>query len=100
MQCIQCKRPFDLEKDRIVSISGSIMGDENIETYFLCPVCDVYTLTIYWDSFTGGEAERLLGPLARQEGDEKVALIQRCPKPWSKRCRCDAHRKYFNDSLD
>lgn len=76
------------------------MGDENIENWFLCPDCGFYTLSSYWDSFSGSESERLLGPIAKQEGDERVALIRQCPKPWSKRCRCDAHLKYFDGRLD
>lgn len=27
-------------------------------------------------------------------------LIGDCACPWDKKCRCDAHRRYFNDTLD
>ncbi len=98
MQCIRCDRPF-LDEERIASISGSILGDECTDAYFLCPVCGVYTVATWWDNFTGIETESAAGR-SRQEGDERVELIKRCSEPWNKKCRCEAHRKYFNDTLD
>jgi hypothetical protein len=98
-QCIECKRPF-LSEDRIASISGSIMGDEHTDSYFHCPECGVYTVVSWWDNFTGVETMRLSGPLSKQYVDEKVDLIGKCSRPWDKKCRCDAHREYFNDALD
>jgi len=47
-----------------------------------------------WDNFTGEE------PLPEQQGNERVYLIKNCSDPWDKKCRCEAHRKYFNDTLD
>lgn len=99
MQCIQCKRLF-LNEEQIASISGSIMGDEHTDAYFLCPVCGVYTVASWWDDFTGVESETVSGPKSRQEGDARVELIRQCSEPWDKKCRCEAHRKYFNDTLD
>jgi hypothetical protein len=94
-----CSREF-LQEERIASISGSIMGDEYTDSYFLCPVCGVYTVAMWRDSFTGAETMRLSGPTARREGDERVDLVRKCSRPWDKKCRCDAHRIYFNDTLD
>ena len=99
MECIQCKRPFSPEKP-IASISGSIMGDEHTDAYFLCPVCGVYTVVSWWDNFTGDETMSLSGPLSKQEGDERVELIRQCSEPWDKKCRCEAHLAYFNGTLD
>jgi hypothetical protein len=99
MQCIQCNRPF-LEEDRVASISGSIMGDEHTDAYFLCPVCGVYTVGSCWDNFTGVESESFSGPESKQEVDARVELIKQCSEPWDKKCRCEAHRRYFNDTLD
>ena len=99
MHCIQCKRPF-LNEERVASISGSIMGDEHPDAYFLCPACGVYTVVSWWDDFTGVESESLSGPRSKQEGDERVELIGRCSRPWDKKCHCEAHRRYFNDTLD
>jgi hypothetical protein len=99
MQCIRCRREFRGE-DRSASISGSIMGDEHTDAYFLCPVCDTYTVVSWWDNFTGVESEQRSGLLSRQEGDKLVALIRQCSEPWDKKCRCAAHRRYFNDTLD
>lgn len=99
MQCIQCNRPFLIE-ERVVSISGSIMGDEHTDSYFLCPMCGVYTVVSWWDDFTGVESVDVSGPRSKQEGDETIALIRQCSRPWDKKCRCAAHRRYFNDTLD
>jgi len=99
MQCIQCNRPF-LNEERIASISGSIMGDEHTDSYFLCPVCGVYTVVSWWDDFTGIESVNQSGPRSKQEGDETIELIGQCTRPWDKKCRCEAHRAYFHDTLD
>lgn len=99
MQCKQCDRAF-LNEERIASISGSIMGDEVTDSYFLCPVCDVYTIAQWWDNFTGEETLSLVGPLPKQAGNERIALIGTCLRPWDKKCRCEAHREYFNNTLD
>jgi hypothetical protein len=82
------------------SISGGIMGDEQIDTYFLCPSCGVYTVEVCDDRFCGEETVTRRGPLSKKAGDARVALIQRCPEPWDKKCRCAAHREYFGESLD
>jgi hypothetical protein len=99
MECIQCKRVF-LNGERIASISGSIMGDEHTDSYFLCPVCGVYTVVSWWDNFTGVETMNLSGPLSKQEGDARVELIRKCSRPWDKKCRCEAHCTYFHGTLD
>ncbi len=102
IRCAQCGR--DLGEpgtgDRKASISGGIMGDEYIESYFLCPECGVYTVEVYHDRFLGEESASVHGPVGRAEGDAKVALIRQCSRPWDKKCRCKAHREYFGASLD
>lgn len=99
MRCMQCKRPF-IAGERIASMSGSIMGDEHTDSYFLCPVCDVYTVESWRDDFTGLETVNCSGPVARKTGDARVELIRKCSRPWDKKCRCDAHRAYFGGGLD
>jgi len=99
MECINCKRRF-LEEDRMVSISGSIMGDEHTDTFYYCPDCQVYTIKSYWDNFTGTESETVRGPLTKTDGDQRISVIRECDRPWDKKCRCKAHRAYFNDTLD
>ena len=99
MDCIQCGRSF-AEEDRIAAISGSIMGDEHTDVYYLCPVCRVYTVAKWWDNFTGVESMELDGPLSEAEGNARVEIIERCARPWNKKCRCKAHCEYFNDTLD
>ncbi len=99
MRCSQCGRPLKSE-DRAASISGSIMGDEHTDAYFLCSVCDVYTVFRWWDNFTGVETASSSGPVSRQEGDGQVDIIRRCDRSWDKKCRCEWHRSYFGGSLD
>jgi hypothetical protein len=101
IQCAKCSRELSGEEGgRVASISGGIMGDECVETYYFCKPCGVYTVEVYWDCFMGGEEVSLRGPLPKDKGDEKIRLIGECSEPWDKKCRCDAHRAYFGDSLD
>ncbi|MFH1707004.1 MAG: hypothetical protein ABIF71_03690 [Planctomycetota bacterium] len=76
------------------------MGDEHTDAWFLCPACGVYTIVSWRDDFTGVESESRSGPRSKQEGAARIALIAKCPTPWDKKCCCEAHREYFNDTLD
>lgn len=100
--CTRCGRDLDQQQGEgfVPSISGGIMGDEYIESYYLCPHCGVYTVEIVHDRFLGEEEVSLRGPVSKSEGDEKIELIRRCPEPWNKKCRCEAHRSYFGRWLD
>ena len=102
MKCLHCERDFaeDGAERPVASISGSIMGDEYIDSYFFCNRCQVYSVEVYHDRFLGEEEIFLRGPLSKAEGDAKVALIQECAEPWDKKCRCSAHQKYFDGALD
>ncbi len=87
-------------EQRAASISGGVMGDEYTDSYFLCGGCGAYTVEVHRDRFLGEEESSTRGPLSRAEGDARVELIGRCPRPWDKRCRCGAHRAYFGGWLD
>jgi hypothetical protein len=84
----------------VASISGSVMGDEISDAYFFCDHCQVYTRVGSRDVFCGEEQESVGEMLTSEEGDAKIALIMRCARPWDKKCRCAAHRKYFGSWLD
>ncbi len=99
MNCIQCNRAFS-EEDRVASISGSMMGDEYTDVYYLCPICRVFTVANWRDNFTGIETMVTSGPIDERTGMARIELIRRCSRPWDKKCRCPAHREYFNDALD
>lgn len=99
MNCIKCNREFSKD-DNLAAISGSIMGDEYTDVYYLCPVCDVFTVANWRDNFTGVETMNVSGPLEEHKGKELLELIRQCSRPWDKKCRCPAHREYFNDALD
>lgn len=99
MQCQLCHKEL-FKEDFAASISGSIMGDECTDAFYFCPVCRVYSVETWRDNFTGTETSGAYGPLSRNEGDRRIALINTCDSPWDKKCRCEAHRKYFHDALD
>jgi hypothetical protein len=86
--------------ERIASISGSIFGDECIESIYHCASCGCYTVEVYWDMFSGAESASLKGPLKKEEGDALLATIRKCERPHDKNCRCSAHREYFCSNLD
>jgi len=101
VRCARCDKVLDDEKGKsVASISGGIMGDEYTESYFLCDSCQVYTLEIWRERFCGEDSINLSGPIPKAEGDAKIELIKRCPEPWNKKCRCEAHREYFGPYLD
>jgi len=102
IQCSNCHRPFDPQAGgkSVASISGSISGDEYIESYFFCHHCQLYTVEIYHDRFLGEESVSVHGPIAKAEGDAKVQLINQCSRPWDKKCRCESHLTYFDGNLD
>ena len=99
--CTGCQREL-MEQSIAASISADIMGDEYTESYYLCPSCILYTLVVSRDRFDGdGQlSENVCGPLTKEKGDEKVALIRSCDTSYDKKCRCDAHRTYFKGCLD
>ena len=101
-QCSSCGKELDDKdgKNIIASISGSIMGDETIETFFHCPACDGYSLEICHDRFCGETTTRTEGPYRRADVAERIALIKQCAEPWNKKCRCEAHKHYFQGWLD
>jgi len=99
LKCTACGKTFSKE-EYVCSISGSIMGDECTDSYYFCPVCRVYTVDTCWDNFTGEETYSTSGPISKQDGDKRIEIIKQCTDPWDKKCRCSAHRSYFNDTLD
>jgi len=101
-RCSQCGKEFGQQAEgrRVTSISGSIMGDEYIESYYFCNQCEVYTVEIYHDRFLGEDEVFVRGPVPKLEGDAKVELIKQCAEPWNKKCRCEVHRSYFQGWLD
>jgi len=100
IQCSKCQGELG-KTEHAASISGSILGDECIDSYYFCNQCGVYTVEIYWDMFSGGESESASGPISKTEGDTAVGLIRQCSTPWEKKCRCSAHLSYFeNSALD
>jgi hypothetical protein len=102
MPCSQCGKDLDENQQTTLkaSISGSIMGDETTESYFLCPHCGAYTLEIFHDRFCGEPDVRYEGPVSPTAAAQRITLIEGCETPWDKKCRCQAHKTYFDDWLD
>ena len=102
IKCSKCEKVLETDKEnkRIAIISGSIMGDEYTESYIFCTECQVYTVEIYRDRFLGPEQVSIKGPLSKEEGDKIINIIKKCPEPWNKKCRCNAHHEYFRGMLD
>ena len=102
VNCSECGRALARQGvwAPVALISGSIMGDEHIESWFYCNRCGVYTVENYHDRFLGEDVISFRGPISQERGDAQVALIRRCKQPSDKRCRCAAHRKYFGSGLD
>lgn len=99
--CSRCTAPVSPEGlARACSIAGSLFGNEHIDTLYRCSHCGCYTIERYVDHFDGEETAAPDGPLTKERGEELVALIQRCERPYDKNCRCRAHREYFGDGLD
>jgi hypothetical protein len=76
------------------------MGDEHIESLYYCQACGVYTIEYYVDHFCNDETVKTEGPISKERGAELAAIIARCRTPYDKKCRCPAHREYFDGGLD
>jgi hypothetical protein len=92
ISCTKCRAPLP---ERIAFICGNVFGDEYIESYFHCAHCGLYTREVYRDRFSGEDSVTVEGPLAAAEGQNRIAMIRRCPSPADKHCGCPAHREYF-----
>ena len=99
IQCSKCGKDLGEGEERgpLASISAEIMGDEDTESWYFCPDCQVYTVEKYHDRFVGEDSVSIQGPIEKARGDAQVAIIRRCPNPWNKRCTCPAHREYFGN---
>ena len=97
VKCSQCGKEFGRTREAglVAAISGSVMGDEYTDVYFFCDDCGVYTVEAYHDRFCGEESVSVQGPIPKERGDERVALIRKCPNTADKNCTCETHRKYF-----
>jgi len=102
IECLHCGAdlPTGNDGDCAASISGSIMGDEYTESFYLCTQCGFYTVKVYIEPFLGEGVARFKGPMSREDGDAAVELIAQCSEPWDKKCRCKAHVEYFQGQLD
>lgn len=98
--CLQCGARCEAQQVRVASISGSVLGDESTDVYFLCDQCGYYTIEVCYEPFCGEEEVSFRGPIERSKGDAAVALIRQCDRPWDKKCRCEAHIAYFRGTLD
>lgn len=95
MECLKCvNTKWDKIEQRSAFICFEVMGDEYIESYFLCQDCDTYSVEVYHDRFSGAATILTRGPIPRAEGDRIIAMIRQCPEPSNKRCHCKAHEDF------
>ena len=99
VSCARCRSHLGHDAE-VAAISGSVMGDEITDTYFLCPHCQVFTVELLREAFCGPESVTITGPIERVVGEARVALIDGCASPWDKHCRCESHKAYFAGHLD
>jgi hypothetical protein len=99
MKCSKCGREFDQygkDGERVPTIYGDAQGYECSDSYYFCRRCEVYTVKTVHESFPSGDLDTTTrGPVSKEQGDAKVALIRRCPTPTDKWCHCEAHRAIF-----
>ena len=91
IRCQQCHRPFQRD-----AWAGTILGENHGDTWFLCPICNLYTIVTTWDTVTAKDNRSVSGPISKAEGDQRLALIRQCLEPTNKQCYCAAHLAYFN----
>lgn len=93
MKCQECGADLGGMDKKAASICLRVMGDEETRTYFLCTSCNMYSIWVYIEEFfTDKETFFCAGPVSREEGDKAVQMIQTCPAPGMKSCKCPAHR--------
>lgn len=97
MKCKKCGGDLGGLDRRVAYICLRVSGDEEDRSYFLCKVCDVYTVWIWNEPFfTDEDVMFSVGPLSREVGDEIIEKIRRCPSPHSVSCRCPTHEELSN----
>ena len=67
--CSQCGEDLHphAKHESVASISGSIMGDEYVESYYFCKRCGIYTVEIYHDRFLGEDNISMRSPVPKSE---------------------------------
>jgi len=91
--CLKCGRDFGGVEKRRGFISLFVMGDEEIQSWFFCEACQVWTVEEYLDRFLGESSISFRGPIEREAGEKQVARIRECPDPADKWCECPVHRE-------
>jgi hypothetical protein len=99
MDCFNCNHYIGEMGQQDASISILVLGDEYIYSYFRCPACEMYAAEQYHDRFMGDSEIALMKPIPKEEGEEIVALIKRCPRPSDKFCECESHKALYSGRL-
>jgi hypothetical protein len=83
----------------MASMSGSILGDEFIESYFLCKKWWVYTVEIYQDRFSGEEKVSVQGPCPKPKVMPKSNLSGNAPSPGTRSAAALRTKPIWGDRL-
>ena len=93
MNCTKCRTNLGGPKARDAGIAVLVgNGNEVIHSYFYCEGCGSWSIEHFEDDFmTGDTSVWTTGPLRQEEGLRCTTLIEKCPDPMNKHCRCEAH---------
>lgn len=97
MTCTGCKADLGDFQKRRTYLCISTQGDERVMSWWLCEACGVYTMEEYVDRFVGESYANVFGPLSREESDDAVERIARCPRRNDKWCACETHKHFGSD---
>jgi len=91
MGCGRCGA--NLSGARSVAIEFDFMGNEHSDRYTQCPKCRAWTVNASFEGFLTDTWQERAWTAADDRTAAFVALIERCPTPFDKRCNCEAHRR-------
>ncbi len=94
MKCTKCGADLGGFDNEEASICLRPREDEETRSYFLCEACGVYSAWICIEDFWTDEDTMFpAGPISREEGDEIVEKIRKCPNSDNASCKCPSHKE-------
>lgn len=96
LRCPTCKIPLRFENKRIKILLKS--GNEEILNLCFCDKCIQYYIDGYEDVFASQDEGKvwLYGPYTREDARKFSEVLQKCPDPLDKHCKCEAHEYFYS----
>lgn len=91
--CKQCGAELGPFERRKAFIALSVMGDEEVRSWYFCEACRCWTIEFLDDKFLGDTTVSVAGPYPEGSCEADVALALTCPQPGDKWCDCAAHKR-------